>query len=45
VAAARGYIDAVIEPSETRKFLMHAIEVSENKMVKMPEKKHGNPPF
>jgi len=45
VAAARGYIDAVIEPSETRKFLMHAIEVSENKSVKMPEKKHGNPPF
>jgi acetyl-CoA carboxylase carboxyltransferase component len=45
VAAGRGYIDAVIEPSETRKFLMHSIEVSEHKSVKMPEKKHGNPPF
>ena len=45
VAASRGYVDAVIEPSETRKFLMHSIEVSENKVVVMPEKKHGLPPF
>jgi acetyl-CoA carboxylase carboxyltransferase component len=45
VAASRGYVDAVIEPSETRKFLMHAIEVSENKDVPMPFKKHGLPPF
>ncbi len=45
VAASRGYVDAVIEPSETRKFLMHAIEVSENKDVTMPHKKHGLPPF
>jgi len=44
VAASRGYIDAVIEPSETRKFLMHSIEVSGNKAVSMPEKKHGLPP-
>jgi methylmalonyl-CoA decarboxylase subunit alpha len=45
VAASRGYIDAVIEPTETRKFLMHAINVSENKSVQMPAKKHGLPPF
>ena len=45
VAASRGYVDAVIEPSETRKFLMHAIEVSGNKNVSMPNKKHGLPPF
>jgi methylmalonyl-CoA decarboxylase subunit alpha len=45
VAASRGYVDAVIEPSETRKFLMHSIEVSENKDVTMPYKKHGLPPF
>lgn len=45
VAAARGYVDAVIEPKETRRFLMHAIEASENKMVKVLEKKHGLPPF
>lgn len=45
VAASRGYVDAVIEPSETRKFLLHSIEVSENKDVTMPQKKHGLPPF
>ncbi len=45
VAAARGYVDAVIEPKETRRFLMHAIEASENKIVKVLEKKHGLPPF
>lgn len=45
VAASRGYIDAVIEPKETRRFLLHAIEVSENKVVKMLNKKHGLPPF
>jgi acetyl-CoA carboxylase carboxyltransferase component len=45
VAASRGYVDAVIEPSETRKFLMHSIEVSINKVVSMPDKKHGLPPF
>jgi acetyl-CoA carboxylase carboxyltransferase component len=45
VAASRGYVDAVIEPKETRKFLLHAIEVSENKDVPMPQKKHGLPPF
>jgi methylmalonyl-CoA decarboxylase subunit alpha len=45
VAASRGYVDAVIVPSETRRFLLHSIEVSENKDVPMPKKKHGLPPF
>lgn len=45
VAASRGYVDAVIEPSETRKFLLHSINVSENKSIQMPSKKHGLPPF
>jgi len=45
VAAARGYIDTVIEPSETRKMLTHAIKVSKNKASKGPKKKHGIPPF
>jgi acetyl-CoA carboxylase carboxyltransferase component len=45
VAAARGYVDAVIEPKETRRFLLHAIEASENKVVKVLDKKHGLPPF
>jgi acetyl-CoA carboxylase carboxyltransferase component len=45
VAASKGYIDSVIEPSETRKYIIHAIEVSENKDAGMPHKKHGIPPF
>jgi acetyl-CoA carboxylase carboxyltransferase component len=45
VAAARGYIDSVIEPSETRNILLHAIEVAKQKSISMPVKKHGVPPF
>ena len=45
VAAAKGFIDSVIEPKETRKVLMHALEVSGNKEIGMPKKKHGIPPF
>lgn len=45
VAAAYGYVDAVIEPSETRKFVLHALEISKAKDVKGPVKKHGVPPF
>jgi len=45
VAASRGYVDAVIEPGETRRILLHSIEVSEHKEVPMPAKKHGIPPF
>ncbi|MPM50945.1 Methylmalonyl-CoA carboxyltransferase 12S subunit [bioreactor metagenome] len=45
VAAAKGYIDSVIEPKDTRKFLIHAIEVSANKTLKRTNKKHGMPPF
>jgi len=45
VAAAKGFIDSVIEPAETRKVLMHALEVSDNKEIGIPKKKHGIPPF
>jgi acetyl-CoA carboxylase carboxyltransferase component len=45
VAASRGYVDAVIEPGETRRILMHSVEVSEHKEISMPAKKHGIPPF
>lgn len=45
VAAAKGYVDSVIEPQETRKLLSHALEVSKNKVDKRPSKKHGIPPF
>ncbi|MFP4620617.1 MAG: acyl-CoA carboxylase subunit beta [Bacteroidales bacterium] len=45
VAAAKGYVDSVIEPQETRKILVHSLEVSHNKVDKRPSKKHGIPPF
>ncbi len=45
VAAAYGYIDAVIEPGETRKMLLHALEISQSKSIQTPKKKHGIPPF
>ncbi|MCK9271570.1 MAG: acyl-CoA carboxylase subunit beta [Bacteroidales bacterium] len=45
VAAAYGYIDAVIEPEETRPFLLHALQISKSKSVERPQKKHGIPPF
>lgn len=45
VAASRGYVDAVIEPEETRNHILHAIEVSANKVIYAPKRKHGIPPF
>jgi propionyl-CoA carboxylase beta chain len=40
-AAARGYIDAVIEPRETRPRLINALEMLQNKRDTNPPKKHG----
>ncbi len=45
VAAAYGYIDAVIEPAETRSKVIRALEISQEKEVAKPDKKHGIPPF
>lgn len=45
VAASRGYVDTVVEPEETRKFLIHALEISLEKVVERPNRKHGIPPF
>jgi acetyl-CoA carboxylase carboxyltransferase component len=45
VAASKGYVDEVIEPTETRDRLIHALQVSRDKQVYWPEKKHGVPPF
>ena len=41
VAAGRGYIDEVIEPSETRPRLINALEMLANKRDNNPPKKHG----
>jgi propionyl-CoA carboxylase beta chain len=45
VAADRGFVDAVIQPRETRKKLIQALEMLETKRDKNPAKKHGNIPL
>jgi propionyl-CoA carboxylase beta chain len=45
LAASRGYIDAVIEPSETRPRLIRALQILDNKVDSNPRKKHGNIPL
>jgi acetyl-CoA carboxylase carboxyltransferase component len=45
VAAARGYVDEVIEPSKTRLRLVQALSLLENKRDENPPKKHGNIPL
>ena len=45
VAAARGYIDDVIEPHETRPRLIEALQMLQNKRDTNPPKKHGNIPL
>jgi propionyl-CoA carboxylase beta chain len=45
VAAERGYIDAVIEPRDTRRKLITALRALENKRDSNPKKKHGNIPL
>ncbi len=44
VAAARGYVDDVIEPSTTRPRLASAFEMLAGKREARPAKKHGNIP-
>ena len=44
-AAARGYVDEVIRPSETREKLIKAFNMLKNKVDKLPKKKHGNIPL
>ena len=45
VAAERGYIDAIIEPSQTRAKIVTALRSLENKRDTNPKKKHGNIPL
>ena len=44
-AAARGFIDAVIQPEDTRSRLIDAFQMLENKVCTLPRKKHGNIPL
>jgi propionyl-CoA carboxylase beta chain len=45
VAASRGYLDEIIEPSETREKLLTAFRLLESKRVQLPARKHGNIPL
>jgi acetyl-CoA carboxylase carboxyltransferase component len=45
VAAARGYVDEVILPSETRGRVARGLAILEGKRQKLPPKKHGNLPL
>ncbi len=45
VAAARGYVNEVIKPEETREALLKALRGLKNKQTENPKKKHGNIPL
>ena len=45
IAAARGYVDDVIDPRETRPRLISALDMLRNKRSENPWKKHGNIPL
>ena len=44
-AADRGYVDAVIEPSQTRAEITKALRLLRTKRASLPPKKHGNIPL
>jgi len=44
-AAARGFVDEIILPRNTRMKLIRSFEMIENKVVNLPKKKHGNIPL
>lgn len=45
VTASKGYIDAIIKPSETRPRIIEALDMIENKRDTNPPRKHGNIPL
>lgn len=45
VAAARGYVNEVIKPEDTREKILKALKALKNKKVDAPQKKHGNIPL
>jgi acetyl-CoA carboxylase carboxyltransferase component len=45
IAAQRGYIDAVILPSETRAYLLRGLDAAASKRHTRPKRKHGNIPL
>ncbi|NLM52934.1 MAG: acyl-CoA carboxylase subunit beta [Firmicutes bacterium] len=45
IAASRGWVDAVIDPRETRNYLVRGLAMLANKQEDRPRKKHGNIPL
>jgi propionyl-CoA carboxylase beta chain len=45
IAAERGYVDAIIRPSETRSQIVRALRTLANKRQTLPPRKHGNIPL
>jgi acetyl-CoA carboxylase carboxyltransferase component len=45
VAAERGYVDDVIDPSETRRVLVRSLRLLASKREELPRRKHGNVPL
>ncbi|HEY5663792.1 MAG TPA: carboxyl transferase domain-containing protein [Ilumatobacter sp.] len=45
IAAERGYVDAVIDPADTRREVAAALAMLHNKRERMPARKHGNSPL
>jgi len=45
IAAERGYVDAVIQPSQTRVQIVRALRALRTKRETLPPKKHGNIPL
>ena len=40
-AARRGYVDLIIDPADTRKYLINAFELLYTKCAGVPDRKHG----
>ena len=45
IPAARGFLDDVIDPRQTRPKIIRALEMLQNKADRNPPKKHGNIPL
>jgi propionyl-CoA carboxylase beta chain len=45
VAAEMGYIDDVLDPRETRPYLIKALSMIRTKRPERPPRKHGNIPL
>jgi acetyl-CoA carboxylase carboxyltransferase component len=45
IAAERGYVDAVIDPADTRREIVLALRVLESKSERFPGRKHDNTPL